>query len=91
MNASPIATGIVDWNTIAPVTLPSASESLPARIQKKLFAFSGSSVANGAGTRESTNGFAPAVSARWSTCSTNMCAPPTIAPSATRPTRSRPR
>ena len=38
---------------------PSASESLPSRTQKKLFAFSGSSVANGASTSESTQRLEP--------------------------------
>ena len=40
VKARPIATGSVDWKTIAPVMFPSASESLPSRTQKKLFAFS---------------------------------------------------
>ena len=40
--------GIVDWKTIAPLMLPSASASLPSRTQKKLLTFSGSSVASGA-------------------------------------------
>lgn len=48
MKIMPTATGIVDWNTIAPVMLPNASASLPSLTQKNEFAFSGSSVANGA-------------------------------------------
>jgi hypothetical protein len=80
----PIATGSVDWKTIAPVMLPSASESLPSRIQKKLFAFSGNSVANGARTSASSSGSRPTLSATCSTCSTKISAPPTIAPIATK-------
>ena len=61
MNARPTAIGIVDWKTIAPVMLPSARLSLPSLTQKKLFAFSGSSVASGASTSESTSGSIPIV------------------------------
>ena len=84
MNASPKATGMVDWKTIAPVMLPSARLSFPSRIQKKLFAFSGSSVASGAKTSDRASGSTPIESARSITCSTNRWAPPTIAP---RPTQ----
>src|SRR2546426_491484 len=45
---TPSVTGTVDWNTIAPATLPSAMTSLPSRVQIRLFAASGSSVASGA-------------------------------------------
>ena len=63
MSARPTAIGIVDWKTIAPVMLPSARLSLPSLTQKKLFAFSGSSVASGASTSESTSGSIPMSSA----------------------------
>ena len=59
--------------------LPSASVSLPSRTQKKLFAFSGSSVASGASTSERISTSAPRPSATATTSSTNMWAPPTIA------------
>ena len=84
VNARPKAIGIVDWKTIAPVMLPSARLSLPSRTQKKLFAFSGSSVASGARISESTSGSTPSCSATVSSSSTNRWAPPTIAPSPTR-------
>ena len=74
-------TGIVDWKTMAPVMLPSASESFPSRTQKKLLTFSGSSVARGARIRESTIASTPISSAKCSSSSTNRCAPPTIAAS----------
>ena len=61
MSSRPTAIGIVDWKTIAPVMLPSARLSLPSLTQKKLFAFSGSSVASGASTSESTSGSTPSV------------------------------
>ena len=57
----PKAIGIVDWKTIAPVMLPSARLSLPSLTQKKLLAFSGSSVASGASTSERTSGSIPSV------------------------------
>lgn len=41
VNAIPMATGNIDWNTIAPVMLPRAKASLPECIQIKLLAFSG--------------------------------------------------
>ncbi len=72
-------TGMVDWKTMAPVMLPRASESLPSRTQKKLFTFSGSSVASGARIRERTIASAPRSSATLRSSSTNRCAPPTIA------------
>ena len=74
-------TGIVDWKTIAPVMFPSASESFPSRTQKKLFTFSGSSVASGAKIRERTIASTPRFSATLSSSSTNRWAPPTIAAS----------
>ncbi len=45
--AMPIAVGMHDWKTIAPVMLPIASVSLPCRTQIRLLNFSGSSVAIG--------------------------------------------
>ncbi len=71
MNASPKATGMVDWKTIAPVMFPNARLSFPSRTQKKLFAFSGSSVASGARTSERTSGSTPIEPASSITCSTN--------------------
>ena len=46
-NTSPTTVGIADWNTIAPVMLPSASVSLFCRTQMIELNFSGSSVAIG--------------------------------------------
>ena len=79
VKSSPIPTGIVDWKTIAPVMLPSASASLPSRTQKKLLTFSGSSVASGARISESTIASTPRSSATWRSSSTKRWAPPTIA------------
>ena len=63
MKIRPIPTGIVDWKTIAPVMLPSASASLPSRTQKKLLTFSGSSVASGARISARTRASTPRLSA----------------------------
>ena len=63
--------------------LPSASESLPSRTQKKLLTFSGSSVASGARIRARTTASTPRLSAILSSSSTKRWAPPTIAPSPT--------
>src|ERR671919_564936 len=58
--------------------LPTASVSLPRRIQSTLLSFSGSSVASGASTRESTSAEMPSPSATVRTSSTKSSAPPTI-------------
>lgn len=59
MNASPAATGSIDWNTIAPVMLPSASVSLLVRTHRKLLTFSGSSLARGARISASSSAETP--------------------------------
>src|SRR6476620_8956823 len=79
--------GIVDWKTIAPVMLPMASVSLPWRTQMIELNFSGSSVAIGAMTRESSAGSTPNVDARWLTASTKKTAPMMIKVSAARTCR----
>jgi hypothetical protein len=71
VKASPKAIGTVDWKTMAPVMLPSARLSFPSRTQKKLFAFSGSSVARGARTKERTSASTPIDSATSSSSWTN--------------------
>ena len=83
MATRPKATGIVAWKAIAPVTLPVASVSLPSRTHRIEFAFSGSSVASGASTSESTSGATPIDSAMLSTAPTKSSAPATIAASET--------
>ena len=72
---------------MAPVTLPTASASLPLRIQMTLLSFSGSSVASGASTSESASGARPTLSATFLSSSTNSSAPPMII---SRPTTSCP-
>ena len=62
----PIAVGMHDWKTIAPVMLPMASVSLVWRTQIRLLNFSGSSVAMGAMIRASRVGSSPA---DFDTCS----------------------
>ena len=52
-------TGMVDWNTIAPATLPSAITSFPSFVQIRLFAASGSSVASGARSNATRSAFRP--------------------------------
>src|SRR6266508_2726309 len=84
VNHSPTATGMHDWNTIAPLMFPMASVSLRCRTQITLLNFSGSSVASGATISESTRGARPNVVARPWILSTNSCAPTTIATSATK-------
>src|SRR5918995_746677 len=78
--------------------LPTARVSLSRRIQSTLLSFSGSSVASGASTRESTSAETPSSSATVTTSSTKSSAPPTIINSPTttwatiaivRPTRRR--
>ena len=78
VTARPKATGTVAWKAIAPVTLPTASASLPLRIQMTLLSFSGSSVASGASTSERASGARPTLSATFLSSSTNSSAPPTI-------------
>jgi len=78
VTARPKAIGTVAWKAIAPVTLPTASESLLLRIQITLFSFSGNSVASGASTSESASGASPTLSATFLSSSTNSSAPPTI-------------
>ena len=67
MSVRPNATGIVAWNAIAPVMFPTASTSLPWRIQTTLLAFSGISVASGARISESDQRRDPSDSAIVST------------------------
>jgi hypothetical protein len=81
VNTSPSATGTVDWNAIAPVMFPIASSSFESRTQRKLLAFSGSSVASGASMSERISASTPRSSAMWVTSSTNSSAPPMISAS----------
>ena len=59
--SSATTVGIVDWKTIAPVMLPIASVSLPARTQMIELNFSGSSVAIGATTSASRTSSTPRI------------------------------
>ncbi len=52
---SPKATGIIDWNIMAPVMLLTARVSWPRKIHVTELYFSGSSVAKGAKIRERTS------------------------------------
>ncbi len=79
-----MVTGIVDWNAIAPVMLPTARTSLPWRIHTTVLAFSGSSVASGARIRATINAERPRSSAIVSTPPTNSSVPRMIAPRETR-------
>ena len=58
-SAMPMAVGMHDWKTIAPVMLPIASVSLVWRTQIRLLNFSGSSVAMGAMISASSAGSRP--------------------------------
>src|SRR5581483_3993020 len=68
VKASPSATGIQLWKTIAPVILASARLSLLWRIQTTALYFSGSSVASGLRISESTPGLTFACSERKMIC-----------------------
>ncbi len=72
------------WNTIAPVMLPSASVSLRWRIQSTELNFSGSSVAIGVMSSETTSGAAPSVALSVSTSRTKISAP-TMIPASAKP------
>ncbi len=75
-----MVTGTVDWNTIAPATLPSAITSFPSLVQIRLFAASGSSVASGARISETSNVLKPIECEKSSTKDAKNWAPRTIPP-----------
>ncbi len=57
--SSATTVGMADWKTIAPVMFPMASVSLPWRTHSTLLNFSGSSVAIGAMTSDSSSSLTP--------------------------------
>src|SRR5919204_309351 len=82
VSSTPSVTGIVDWNTIAPATLPSAMTSFPSFVQMRLFAASGSSVASGARTSATRSVLKPIACEKSSTKSAKNRAPTTAAAAA---------
>ncbi len=83
VRSTPRVTGIVDWKTIAPATLPSAITSFPSFVQMRLFAASGSSVASGARISATSRVLKPMACEKSSTKSAKNRAPSRIAPNDT--------
>ena len=82
VRSTPTVTGMVDWKTIAPATFPSAMTSLLSRVQMRLFAASGSSVASGARISDSRSGLKPSACETSPTKSAKNRAPTKIAANA---------
>ncbi len=75
--SNPTETGIEPWNTIAPVTLPTASRSFFRYNHKKLFDISGNSVASGAISKARMSGETCSSAEMELAAVTNKWAPPT--------------